>query len=266
MATAVHGLDADLYREKEGISASDIKYILPPKTPAHYHAWRTQQIKREETRALLIGTLCHLAVLEPDRLHKSFVVKPQGKLGDFRTKEGKEWRESVGDLPILDAEEATMLAGMQASVAQHPAASVLLEGSKREVSLFNTHRTGLKLKGRLDVLGNGFVADVKTAEAGDSQGFASAIFRYNYHVQAAMYCQLAEVERFAFIAVEKTPPFAVAVYELSPTALQIGLRALNDALDLIAQCQDSNTWPAYSGQSQVIDLPSWAYKQVEAMK
>jgi hypothetical protein len=155
---------------------------------------------------------------------------------------------------------------MQASVASHSAASSLLEGSQREVSLFADHRTGLKIKGRLDILGNGFVADVKTAEAGDAQGFASAIFRYNYHVQAAMYCQLANVERFVFIAVEKVAPFAVAVYELSPTALQIGLRALNTAMELIAQCEDSNVWPAYSQATQVIDLPSWAYKQLEALK
>lgn len=264
MATSVENLDADIYRSKEGISASDIKYILPPKTPAHYYAYITDQIKREETRAFLIGKMCHLAVLEPERLDKAFVVKPQGKLGDFRTKEGKEWKESVGDTPILDAEEATMLAGMTASVKKHPAASELLANSKKEVSLFASHRTGLKLKGRIDVLGNGFIADVKTAEVGDMQNFASAIFRYNYHVQAAMYCQLAGVEKFSFIAVEKAPPFAVAVYELSSTALQVGMNALNDALELIAQCQDSNEWPAYSTAKQTIDLPSWAYKQAEA--
>lgn len=264
MSYAIHGIDADTYRTSDGIATSDIKYILPPKTPAHYHAWRTGQIEREETRAMLIGTLCHLAVLEPDQLEKSFVVKPDGKEGDARTKEGKEWKERHAGLTILDAKEATMLAGMKASVATHAAASVLLEGSKREVSLYDQHRSGLKIKGRIDILGNGFVADVKTAEAGDAAGFSSAIFRYNYHVQAAMYCQLAKVERFLFIAVEKVPPFAVAVYELSPTALQIGLNALNNALDLIAKCQDANEWPSYSNQPQTIDLPSWAYKQVEA--
>jgi hypothetical protein len=264
MATAVHGIDAETYRTSEGISASDLKWILPPRTPAHYHAYRTGQIKREETRALIIGTLCHLAVLEPERLDRAFVVKPTGL--DLRTKDGKEWKASVGDVPILDADEATMISGMKASVSAHPAASELLKNSKREISLYDRHRSGLKIKGRLDILGDSFVADVKTTEAGDAQGFASAIFRYNYHVQAAMYCQLANVERFIFIAVEKSAPYAVAVYELSPTALQIGLRAMNDALSLIAQCQDNNTWPAYSGQSQIIDLPSWAYKQTEALK
>jgi hypothetical protein len=261
MATAAHGIDADTYRATEGISASDLKWILPPRTPAHYHAYKTGQIKREETRALVIGTLCHLAVLEPDKLAASFALKPQGL--DLRTKDGKSWKESVGSLPIIDADEAAMLEGMTNSVHAHPAASDLLKGSKREVSLFDTHRTGLKIKGRVDVLGQDFVADVKTAEAGDSQGFASAIFRYNYHVQAAMYCQLANVERFAFIAVEKVAPYAVAVYELSPTALQIGLSALNNALQLIAECEDRKEWPAYGALSQVIDLPSWAYKQLD---
>jgi hypothetical protein len=63
--------------------------------------------------------------------------------------------------------------------------------------------------------------------------------------------------------VEKTAPYAVAVYELSPTALQIGLSALNNALELIAKCQELNEWPCYAKASQVIDLPSWAYKQME---
>lgn len=257
-------LDAAIYRSMEGISASDIKYILPPKTPAHYNAYKTGQIKREETRALLIGTLAHLAVLEPDKLATAFAVRPDGM--DMRTKEGKSWKEAQGETPIIDGNEATMLTGITASVAQHPAAQSLLQGSDREVSMFTTHRTGMKLKGRLDVFGDGFVADVKTAEAGDAQGFASAIFRYNYHVQAAMYCQLAKVERFVFIAVEKVAPFAVSVYELSPTAMQIGYSALNSALELIARCEDEGKWPAYNEQSQVIDLPSWAYKQVEAMR
>jgi len=152
---------------------------------------------------------------------------------------------------------------MSKSVAAHPAAAALLDGAQREVSLFKEHRTGLRLKGRLDVLGNGYVADVKTAEAGDAGGFAAAVFKYGYHVQAAMYCQLAGVERFSFITVEKAPPYAVAVYDLSAKALQVGLQALNFALEAIADCTEAGEWPAYSCRPEVIDLPGWAYKQLE---
>ena len=254
-------MDAATYRAAEAISASDLKWILPPRTPAHYHAYKTGQIKREETRALVIGTLCHLAVLEPDKLATAFALRPDGL--DLRTKDGKAWKEAQGDKPILDGEEAAMLDGMSAAVAAHPVARQLLVASKREVSLFSDHRTGLKLKGRIDVLGEGFVADVKTAAEGDAANFAAAVFRYNYHVQAAMYCQLAGVERFSFIAVEKVAPFAVAVYTLSPKALQVGLNSLNYALDTIALCTDAGLWPAYSLDEQTLDLPSWAYKQTE---
>jgi exodeoxyribonuclease VIII len=251
-------MDAEHYRQAEGISASDVKWILPPKTPAHYHAYKSGLIKREESRALVIGTLCHLAVLEPDKMATAFAVRPEGI--DLRTKEGKSWKEAQGETLIIDSTEAAMLAGMRDSVAAHSSAVKFLDGSKKEVSLFADHRSGLKIKGRADVLGHCFVADVKTAEAGDMQGFSSAIFRYNYHVQAAMYCQLAQVERFVFIVVEKVAPYAVAIYELSPNALQVGLNALNSALDLIAQCEESKLWPAYSMDTQLIDLPSWAYK------
>ena len=259
MPTQVFDLPTEQYRSHEAISASDIKWILPPKTPAHYHAYKTGQIKREETRALVIGTLCHLAVLEPDKLATAFALRPDGL--DLRTQKGKEFKAEAGDKPILDKDEAAMLNGMSAAVAAHPVARQLLDGSKREVSLFSEHRTGLKLKGRIDVLGDGFVADVKTAVEGDTQNFAAAVFRYGYHVQAAMYCQLAGVERFSFIAVEKTPPFAVAVYTLSPKALQVGLNSLNYALETIALCTEEGRWPAYSADEQTLDLPAWAYKQ-----
>jgi hypothetical protein len=254
-------MDATTYRNTEGISASDIKWVLPPRTPAHYYAYKTGQIVREETRALVIGTLCHLAVLEPERLATAFAVRPAGL--DFRTKDGKAWRDAQGEKPILDETEAAMLDGMSKSVAAHPAAAALLDGAQREVSLFKEHRTGLKIKGRLDVLGNGFVADVKTAEAGDAGGFAAAVFKYNYHVQAAMYCQLAGVERFSFITVEKVAPFAVAVYDLSAKALQVGLNSLNYALDTIIACEEAGEWPAYARDAQTLDLPAWAYKLAE---
>lgn len=264
MATSVEGLSADAYREQEGVSASDIKHILPPKTPAHYYAHITDQIKREETRAFLLGTLSHLAVLEPDKLETAFVVRPDGI--DLRTKDGKAWKESFGNIPVIDKDEAAMLQGIQNSIAKHPAASRLLQGTMKEVSMFAPHRSGIRIKGRIDALGNGYIVDVKTAEAGDMQNFASAIFRYNYHVQAAMYCHLANTTSFSFIVVEKAPPYAVSVYELSTPALQAGMNALNDALELIAQCEDRKEWPAYSADRQTIDLPAWAYTQIKNNK
>ena len=90
------------YRTAPAIAGSDAKHILPPRTPAHYAAHMAGETKREQTRSMLLGTMSHLAVLEPNKLDTAFVEKPEGI--DFRTKEGKEWKAKVGTTPILDAD------------------------------------------------------------------------------------------------------------------------------------------------------------------
>jgi ABC-type Mn2+/Zn2+ transport system ATPase subunit len=34
---------------------------------------------------------------------------------------------------------------------------------------------------------------------------------------------------------------------------------LNDALGLIAQCEDEGVWPGYAPEVQCLNLPSWVY-------
>jgi hypothetical protein len=266
--TGIHYDMADPeYRLAPAIAGSDAKHILPPKTPAHYAAHMAGETKREQSRAMLMGTLCHLAVLEPSKLDAAFIEKPQGM--DFRTKEGKEWKSSVGATPVLDDDEARAVRGIRDSIAAHDAASELLAGTKSEVSLFAEHRTGLWLKGRIDALRDGIICDVKTTSAGaDANAFARQCFTLNYHVSAAWYVSLCRMNglpdpRFHWIAVETAPPFAVAVYEIDPRALELGLAVMQDALALIARCEDEGHWPGYGDEVQTLNLPPWAYKGSE---
>jgi hypothetical protein len=107
--------------------------------------------------------------------------------------------------------------------------------------------------------------DVKTTSAGADCGtFSRQAASLNYHVSAAWYCHLAGLNglppaRFYWIAVEVAPPFAVAVYEIHPDALDLGVGLMNDALDLIAQCEDEGHWPGYGAEVQALNLPAWAY-------
>jgi len=272
MSTNLTGIHFDMpeseYRMAPAIAGSDAKKILPPLTPAHYAAHMAGETKREQTKAMLLGTMSHLAVLEPNKLDAAFVEKPSDI--DFRTKAGKEWRESIGTTPILDADEARAVRGIRDSIAAHDAAKALLAGCDSEVALFGEHRTGLWIKGRVDALKvesdmNSVIVDVKTTSAGaDYNTFSRQAASLNYHVSAAWYCHLAGLNglppaRFYWIAVETSAPFAVAVYEIHPDALDLGVGMMNDALGLIAQCEDDGVWPGYAPEVQCLNLPSWVY-------
>lgn len=264
------GMPDTVYRAADGISASDAKHILPPKTPAHFAAHMAGETKKEPSRAMLLGTMAHVAVLEPHRLESAFVEKPAGL--DFRTKEGKAWKESIGAMPVLDADEAAAVRGIRESIARNRAARELLEGTQSEVSLFGTHRAGIGIKGRVDAMKDGVIVDVKTTSSGaDASSFSRQSLALNYHVSAAWYTQLARPTftkdaQFYWIAVEVAAPFAVAIYRIHPQALQLGTDAMNDALRLIAECEDAGKWPSYTEEAQWLDLPAWAYKGAEVAR
>lgn len=258
----IKDMDADVYRAAEGISASDLKHICPPKTPAHYLANVVGRVERVQTKAMLIGTLAHLAVLEPEKMDAAFALKPADM--DLRTKEGKEWRASLGGLPILDQGESDMLNGIRDAVADHETAQALLKGADYEVSLFAEHEaTGLPIKGRLDAIGGSVIADVKTCEDASPGAFAASAARLLYDMSAAHYCALANecgigVDQFFWIAVEKAAPFAVAVYEPSDAVRERGFRLAEEALATVKRCCDSQEWPAYGQGAAVLHYPQWA--------
>jgi exodeoxyribonuclease VIII len=112
--------------------------------------------------------------------------------------------------------------------------------------------------------------DVKTTSAGADYGtFSRQAASLNYHVSAAWYCHLAGLNglppcRFYWIAVETAAPYAVAVYEIHPDALDLGVGMMNDALELIAQCEDAGVWPGYQSEAQCLNLPAWAYGKAVA--
>ena len=260
------------YRSAPAIAGSDAKHILPPKTPAHYAAHMAGELKREPSKAMLLGTMAHLAVLEPSKLDAAFVEKPEGI--DFRTKLGKEWKESVGSMPVLDQDEARAVRGIRDSIAANKAARELLAETQSEVALFGEHRTGLQIKGRVDALKvvddmECVICDVKTTSAGaDYNTFSRQAASLNYHVSAAWYCHLAWVNglppvRFYWIAVEVAPPYAVAVYEVHTDARDLGASMMSDALGLIAECEDACVWPGYAPEVQCLNLPSWVYGRAQ---
>ena len=204
-----------------------------------------------------LGSLVHCAVLEPDELNKRYgVCLPRN------TKAGKEQAaemETAGIEAVTATDMETALA-MAASVRSHQAAAELLRDGKAEQSFWwDDKPTGLRCKCRPDWMTSNTLVDLKTTGDASPRAFARSVAAYRYHVQANHYLSGTFADRFIFIAVEKTYPFAVGVYELDLVSMIQGSQLRRNDIGVIADCQAINEWPGYGNTIQPLTLPDWAF-------
>jgi hypothetical protein len=276
----IHILD---YHNGEGVSKSQLDLIA--KSPAHYYHNQLHKHDRKESEAFKIGRLAHLAVLEPELFNDTVVVAPEC---DRRTKEGKAiWAAFTDDLAnagkdVLKQQEYTQVRAIQASVARHPAANLLLSGKgpTRELSVYwNEHvepsvkypmlDKDVLCRCRPDLLippksvgnGGGIVVDLKTTRDASPNGFKKSVRMFRYDVQAAWYLDgvnqgFAKGEpmfsTFLFIAVEKEPPYGVAVYQLDEADIISGREKARSDLATYAHATSTGVYDAYSPQIQLL--------------
>jgi exodeoxyribonuclease VIII len=233
------------YHADPAISASHLHAIS--KSPAHYYAryLAPNRPPSIQTAAMQFGSLVHTAVLEPDELSKRYGVCPPRN-----TKAGKEAAAQMkaDGIEAITQTDWDTAAAISEAVYDHPVASDLLS------------KGALRCKCRPDWLRpDGIVVDLKTTQDASRKGFAKSVANFRYHVQAAHYLNGLEAEKFIFIAVEKSYPFAVAVYELDASALLEGGSLAFRDLRRIATCRGLDEWPGYSQEITTLSLPMWAY-------
>jgi hypothetical protein len=245
------------YHADPAVSASHLHAVA--RSPYHY--WSrfldSNRIPLEPTAAMRLGTLVHTAVLEPDELSKRYsTCLPRN------TKAGKEQAERMATAGIeaVTGSDMALALSMANSVRNHPAAAALLAQGKAEQSFWwDDTTTGLRCKCRPDWYYGTTVIDLKTTTDASPSGFARSIATFRYHVQASHYLTgLHGAKRFVFIAVEKTAPYAVAVYELDDAAMAAGDELRQRDMRVIADCQATKEWPGYGDDCQTLSLPSWA--------
>lgn len=237
------------------------------RSPAHYRAWLRGELDHDSD-AMAFGRAFHCALLEPKRFALSYAAAPD--FGDCRFKENKarraEWQEENAGRALISESTLTTIIGMVRSCQSHILVREMLSHGDEEVTALWTDRaTGLRCKTRCDFwqASRGLVADVKTCEDAREPAFKRAVVNYGYHRQDALYrmgmaaCG-APVQFFVLIACEKTPPYAVATYQLDVAAIQLGWSSVRHSIDRMAECMRTDTWPAYDETIRTLELPPWA--------
>ena len=269
-----YGIHTDIpaseYHAHPAASASKLKKLWSS-TPAHLKA-DTEAF--EPSAAMIMGTLAHSLILEPETPLPGIVVQPDeyepGKKWTRAAKVCKEWEadQKAKGLLVLKADEWKDALGMAEAVAWHPLAHDLLVCGKPEVSLCaHDSANGLDIKARIDFLPNsgGAIVDVKTTVDASERGFMRRAYDLGYHIQAALYLDLWNAlmpteprTEFYFIAVENFAPYAVNVFKASAEFLSKGREDYKAALTLYAACVKADNWPAYSQEVKELGLPKYA--------
>lgn len=251
------------YHAADGISKSDLDLIH--RSPAHYKAAR-----HEDTPALRLGTAFHCAVLENDRFNATYTVIE----GDRRTNVVKAAIKEAKDAgkTVLDADDFNALMDMAQAVFKNPICAALLCGSLKEHSVF-AELDGVRVKCRPDGwnVEKGVLFDLKSTEDASPEGFARTVAKYRYHVQDAFYRHViasatncdADDLSFIFVAVEKKPPFAVALYQLDELAALQGWVDAREDLRRYKAAKDTGKWGGYSPRIETLSLPRWAVSNSE---
>lgn len=259
------------YHSSEGISNSGLR-LINERTP--YHFWSTYIDKnrpRLPTRPQMLGTALHAATLEPAEFARQYIAAPYAA----RNAAGyKAWaKDQVKH--ILMPGEVEAVQGMHASIYAHPIGGKLISApGGYEQSLFELDPvTGLLCKCRFDhLLTSGWGLDIKKTTDASEWHAAQTIANYGYHQQAAFYSDIYEwasgepLQGFAFIFVEETPPYALAIYVLGPDDLDRGRYLYRRALSIYANCLDRNEWPSYPVAPTQIALPYRERTRIDYMR
>ena len=245
------------YRAHPGVNQSTLWEMR--KSPAHYRY--ALEHPEPETAALRMGRALHAAILQPEVFKAEYAAIPANR----RTKAGQEEMTALqaSGKVLLSSEELSRVEAMTQAVRGDKEASALLEGCEKELPVFWTDpQTGIQCKARLDAYKPGVIVDIKSCDTALTEDFLRKALHYGYDVQAAHYSRGVEAvfhcsePDFYFIAVEKSPPYAVNVLQASVTFIDRGAWRLIGFLDKLKACLESGEWPGY-GKHDLI-LPEWA--------
>lgn len=261
------------YHAGPGVSNSGLR-VLGERSPAHYVAYRNEP--RAETPAKTLGKRIHRAVLEPVRFELQYAVSPKFDLRKNVDKAAKaEWEaENAGKEAIEQDDFDRCLRIRDRAHADWQVRDLLRDAHFEQSAYARDPVTGVLVRVRPDIDRRGgtrILADLKSCLDARREPFSRALWDYGYFQQAPFYLDVISwipgeqpPEQFYFIAFEKEPPFAVCVYEASPTVLRRGREAYRPALDRYAECVATNQWPAYDQGVTQIDLPPYIEKRLDA--
>ncbi|ELT5702611.1 TPA: RecE family exodeoxyribonuclease [Klebsiella pneumoniae] len=259
-----------------------------------YNATLPATVKTSGSRDALLE---QLAIINPDMVaqeaQKAQPLKVSGTKADliqavksvkpdavFADELLDAWRENPEGKVLVTRQQLATALAIQKALLNHPTAGKLLMHPSRavEVSYFGIdEETGLEVRVRpdleIDMGGLRIGADLKTISMWNikQEGLRAKLHREiierDYHLSAAMYCDVAALDQFYWIFVNKDENYHwIAIIEASEELLELGMLEYRKAMRAIANGFDTGDWPAPITEDYAEELNDFDMRRLEALR
>ncbi|WP_203436250.1 RecE family exodeoxyribonuclease [Enterobacter hormaechei] len=191
----------------------------------------------------------------------------------------KQQEEANAGKETISLEMYEQIKNINDALQANKDASRLLNHPARqsEVSYFGfDEETGLEVRVRPDIEirlpYESICADLKTVSLGYvrqdklKDRLHREIIDRDYHLSAAMYCDIAGLDKFTWIFVNKDPGYHwVAVVDASPMLLELGRKEYRRVLRQIEEAMETGYWPAPITEAYTDDLNDYDTRRLEAL-
>lgn len=275
-APGVHQITASEYHtdptDQPSLSASIAK-ILVNSTPLHAkaaHPRLNPDFERVEKAEFDIGNLAHSLILEGNSERVAIL-----EFDNWRKKEAQEARDDArenGLTPVLAKDFARVELAVDAIRTQLMSRDddpPLFSNGKPEQMLVWEER-GVTCRALIDWLHDDFLAvdDLKTTGrsanpvlwANRTLWSIGADVQYAFN-RRGVKAVTGKEPAFRFVLAETTPPFAIGVVSLAPSANELAEAKVDRAIDRWRECMENDDWPGYPEATYYAEAPAWAELQ-----
>jgi len=260
------------------------KSMVGPLLKSPKHLKHYQENDGKKSKRMDFGSVVDCLLLEPEREDDIFIIpetycdaKGHSKPFNMRSNSCRQMvknAEEKGHVCINNADFERSRSVVDA-VKSHPMANSWLKGKYQVTIIWDDPQTGIRCKGRLDILGDDRAIDLKCTEQIEPDKFRRTATNLRYHVQAAMYLMgLHCIDKgdypelgdwpfpFSFICAETVAPFDVVLYDMQVDSLMAGRHVFEYAVQIYVDCKLSNKWPGISNFAEPLEISQWALNKI----
>lgn len=209
-------------------------------------------LEKEETPAIVYGSVVHCLTLEPEKFDLDFFVfrdldicKEIGGTVPRNTNRYKAWaaeeKLKAGERTTINEElyNKAVLASEQI-LSNNASKWLIKECYGKEVEM-DWEFKNFKFLGYKDAEAADFILDLKTCQDADPRAFQRNLILSNYFIQAAMYLYGTGVDKdFYFIAVDGN--LEVSVHKLERELIMYGMERYDQLVKYFNTCIIMNAW------------------------